>query len=128
VDTNVLLSGAVWPFSLPGRAVLLALASADILISLDILREYEDVFQRDKFDRYMPLEMRLAFLARLLSAMNPIEIDTHVQICDDPRDDKFLSLAVSGEAEIIITGDDHLLRLHPFRGIDILKPIDYLSR
>ncbi len=36
-----------------------------------------------------------------------------------------LELALSGGADIIISGDDHLLRLHPWRGIRILKPADY---
>lgn len=47
--------------------------------------------------------------------------------CRDPRDDKFLSLAISGHAEILITGDADLLSMHPFRGITILSPADFLS-
>jgi putative PIN family toxin of toxin-antitoxin system len=57
-----------------------------------------------------------------------IEAVHSINVCRDPRDDKFLSLAVSGNADLIITGDKDLLVLHPFRGIDIIRPIDYLSR
>jgi len=38
-----------------------------------------------------------------------------------------LDLAVNGNADFIITGDDHLLRLNPFRGITILTPMAYLE-
>jgi len=47
--------------------------------------------------------------------------------CRDPKDDKFLALALTGKADFILTGDDDLLSLHPFRGIDILNPRQYLD-
>jgi len=43
-------------------------------------------------------------------------------------DDKLLELAVDGRADLIVTGDLDLLELHPFRGIAILTPNDYLQR
>ncbi len=42
-------------------------------------------------------------------------------MCRDPDDDKFLELALSGDADVIVSGDDDLLVLHPFRGIPILS-------
>jgi predicted nucleic acid-binding protein len=48
-----------------------------------------------------------------------------VRDCVDLKDNMILELALSGGADIIISGDDHLLRLHPWRGIRILKPADY---
>jgi predicted nucleic acid-binding protein len=56
-----------------------------------------------------------------------IPVIENIQVCTDPKDDKFLSLAVSGNATLILTSDDHLLRLNPFRGIAILKPTDFLE-
>jgi len=50
-----------------------------------------------------------------------------VQACPDPRDDKFLALAVNGQAGAIITGDQDLLALDPFRGVRILAPAAYLA-
>jgi len=47
--------------------------------------------------------------------------------CRDPDDNKFLELALSGKADLIITGDADLLSLHPWRGIAILSPADYLA-
>jgi len=47
--------------------------------------------------------------------------------CRDPKDNKFLELAVTANASCIITGDDDLLVLHPFRNIPILNASDFLN-
>ena len=57
-----------------------------------------------------------------------VEVVQQVRACRDPHDDKFLEAAVNGRADVIITGDKDLLELHPFRGIAIVGPADYLSR
>jgi predicted nucleic acid-binding protein len=51
-----------------------------------------------------------------------------VHACRDPRDDKFLEVAVNGRADLIITGDRDLLALHSFMGVAIISPAAYLSR
>ena len=57
-----------------------------------------------------------------------VPINYTVQECRDPRDDKFLELAVNGEASLIVTGDGDLLALDPFRDTPILTPTGYLAR
>ena len=98
-----------------------------LIASHDTFAEFREVFMREKFAR-IRRERRLAAVSRyrFLVEMVPTVIDIHA--CADPKDDKFLSLAVSGNASLMLTDDDHLVRLHPFRGIDILNPTDYLSR
>ena len=49
-----------------------------------------------------------------------------MEVCRDPKDDQILELAVSGNADCIVTGDDDLLTLNPFRGIAIITPADFL--
>jgi len=51
-----------------------------------------------------------------------------VRECHDPKDDKFLEVAINGTAELILTGDADLLALHPWRGVAILSPAKYLER
>jgi len=51
-----------------------------------------------------------------------------IRACRDPRDDKFLELAVNGEADLIVTGDQDLLALHPFRDVPIITPAAYVGR
>jgi predicted nucleic acid-binding protein len=47
--------------------------------------------------------------------------------CRDERDNKFLEVALSGNAKVILTGDQDLLILHPWRNISILTPAMYLD-
>ena len=56
-----------------------------------------------------------------------IATEEQITVCRDPKDDKFLSLAVSGEATHLVTNDKDLLVLHPFRGINILTSAEFLS-
>ena len=46
--------------------------------------------------------------------------------CRDPKDDKFLSCALEGDAEYVVTGDRDLLDIGTFRGIRIVKPAEFL--
>jgi uncharacterized protein len=51
-----------------------------------------------------------------------------IDLCRDPKDNKFLELAVSGNADFIITGDEDLLVLNTFRNIEIISVNDFLIR
>ena len=51
-----------------------------------------------------------------------------IDICRDPKDNKFLEVAVNGKADFIITGDKDLLVLNPFQGIEIITVNEFLSR
>jgi predicted nucleic acid-binding protein len=57
-----------------------------------------------------------------------VEVEQPVRASRDPKDDKFLEAAVNGRADVLVTGDRDLQDLHPFRGIAILTPADYLAR
>ena len=56
-----------------------------------------------------------------------IKLLESVRKCRDPKDDKFLELAVNGRAEYLVTGDRDLLTLHPFRGTQILTARDFIT-
>jgi uncharacterized protein len=77
--------------------------------------------------RYVDVEDRETFLALLTLRATLVEISEEIQACRDPKDDKFLSVAVNGDATAIISGDHDLLVLHPFRGIPIMTPSDFLT-
>ncbi len=55
-----------------------------------------------------------------------IELAEKITVCRDPKDNKFLELAVAGNADCIVTGDKNLLILNPFRGIKIISTSDFL--
>ena len=126
-DTNVLVSRLLLPRSVPARAVSKAVAEDTILASDATMTELAVVLGRRKFDPYVTVADRQEFL-RLLDRIARIVLIVHVvRACRDARDDKFLELAVNGEARFIVTGDMDLLVLHPFRGIEIITPERYLS-
>jgi uncharacterized protein len=93
-----------------------------ILLSYDVLAELFEVLHREKLHPYIDEEDIRRFLAALTREAEWVEVTAKVTACRDPKDDKFLSLAVSGNATHIITGDIDLLALHPFRGIEIVSP------
>ena len=128
VDTNALVSRLLLPDSVPGRAVRRAVDDAQILLSEPVMEELADVLGRAKFDSYVTVEHRQQFLRLLGRVAEIVPIVYTVRECRDPRDDKFLELAVNGEADLIVTGDDDLLVLNPFRGIPIMTPAAYLAR
>lgn len=128
LDTNLLVSAALLEQSVPRQAFELAFRSGEVLSSSQTLAELKDVLSRRKFDRYISQETRLRFLANFLNLTRPVEITETITACRDPKDDKFLELAVSGGAVYLVTGDSDLLALHPFRGISILTPGDFLNR
>jgi putative PIN family toxin of toxin-antitoxin system len=101
--------------STPGRALLQALRLGEILLSQATLEELAEVLQREKFDRYVTTAQREEFLEALVERANFIEATEEVRVCRDTRDDKFLELAISGEASYIISGDNDLFIAPPVR-------------
>ena len=75
----------------------------------------------------MPVSYRFAFIENIISNALPVIIEAAVTLCRDPRDNKFLSLAVTSNAACIVSGDADLLILHPFQDISIVKPADFLN-
>lgn len=98
-----------------------------LVISQAIEEEYYEVLLRPKFDRFVPARRRLRILAEVTRTAARIEPAVHVRECLDPDDDKYLSLALAAAAAVIVSSDKrHLLPMHPWRGISILSPADYL--
>lgn len=127
IDTTVAISAAMLPHSVPRQAFDAAVARDRLLMSEATVAELEEVFRRPKFDKYVAEQKRLEFLAALVRDAELVEVADAVKECRDPKDDKFLALAVSGRATHIVSGDSDLLALHPFRGVDILTPQAYLA-
>ena len=127
VDTNALVSRLLLPNSVSCNAVEKAISEGTLLVSEATLEELADVLSRKKFDPYVTLKDRKIFIRLLGRISERVASGRRIQACRDPRDDKFLEVAVNGGANLIISGDKDLLVLNPFMRIPILSPSDYLS-
>lgn len=127
LDTNVLISAQIKEGSVSALAFDRAFETGLIVCTSKILLEFATRFSKKKFDKYMPAEDRAEAIARAKQAFTFIEPAIEIKACRDPDDDMFLSLAVATNASCIVTGDGALQELHPFRGIPILSPADFLK-
>lgn len=105
----------------------LAIRHDQVIASVETLAEFAEVLRRPKFARYLTLAEIEFQLSRLTAVFEIVDVLDTVADCWDPKDNKFLALALAGSADLILSGDDHLLRLHPWRGIPILTPTQYLA-
>ena len=124
-DTNVIISGLGWP----GRErELLLMAASDrfeLILSYEILKELIGVLQRDKF-RELDSKKILRFINILIEISTVVvPIKRYKIVSDDPDDNIILDCAVEAKVDYIVSGDSHLLKLKEFKGIKILKPIEF---
>jgi len=91
------------------------------------LEEIVNVLSCPKFSKYIDEEDITGFLARIHRSWRKISVHCVITDCRDIKDNKFLEVAVSGDADIIISGDQDLLTLHPYRKIQILTPSDFIK-
>jgi uncharacterized protein len=126
-DVNVIISAVLIPGSKPDRALRKAQDLGQLLVSESIWLELEQVLARPKFNRYTTPEERNDFLVDLSETVQFIDVTEQINECRDPKDNKYLELALSGQAECIVTGDDDLLVLNPWRGVEILNVQEFLA-
>ena len=133
LDTSTLVSAALRIGSTPHRALLLALGSSEVCGSQETMDELERVLGRRKFDTYLDRESRFEFVGLMRRTVRFFSIENAVlekiePLCRDAKDNKFLALALTAEADAIVASDEDLLVLHPWREIDIITPRDFLLR
>jgi putative PIN family toxin of toxin-antitoxin system len=126
LDTNVLVSAALKHNSTPARAVRVVEHGGVLLKSAATERQLFDVPARPYLAPLIGSEAQ-GWLRKLMSNAEVVAITTQIAACRDPTDDKFLELAVSGGADVIVSGDADLLVLDPFRGIAIITPAVFVQ-
>lgn len=132
IDTNVLISGLISNKSFPAKVVdFWVLNKFEPVVSSDIVKEYSAVLIRDKFSALGSIAERLNLLDMLLSFDQVILVNPQQKIDvikDDPKDNIFLECAVAGDCRLIVSGDQHLLQLQEYNGIEIITAKDFISR
>ncbi len=125
VDTNVIIS-SLWN-GLPGK-IMKSWENGlfKIAISNEILNEYIDILKRfqitdEDLDEFILL---FANTEKTIIAKPNKHINV---ITDDPADNKFLECAVASNADYIISGDRHLLRIKKYANIPIIRPKEFIK-
>ncbi len=119
VDTNVLISAALSKGA-PFRIVEHLIKNNALIFSKETISELSSRIIQPKFDKYVSAEDREAYVNNLILSADLVIIDNLIQGCRDRDDDKFLETAVKGDAQFIISGDQNLLAMLRFDGIEIV--------
>ena len=131
LDANVFASALINPHGKP--AEILDCVSENrvrLLASSSIIEELERVLSYPKLvDRHrLPKREIEEFIYGLLSIIALVEEgDTIAVIKEAPSDNKYLSCALKGRADFIVSGDEHLLNLGSYKGIQITIPAQFLE-
>jgi hypothetical protein len=131
LDTNVLVSGIISASGAPRKILDLARKEAfRVVSSLSINHEVLDVLHRDYiYSKYRLTEETIDDIAAFLYEGTFLTEDQYkvTKVRKDPDDNKFLACAIEGEADCIVSGDDHLLSLKQYKGIRIVDACGFLT-
>lgn len=121
------------PLSVPRQAFISALGSHTWFVSPETLEELKEVLRRPKFDAYASPTERAAFFARYEQETTRLTPDVRNEraaegACRDPKDCKFLALAMACDAGILVSSDDDLLTLKNWHGTRIVSAAAFLVR
>ena len=124
-DTNIFISAFVIPGSLAEKAILKIIEEEDVLlISKDIIGEVLSVLSR-KFGRdregLSHVAVTLSDLAEL------VKPGKRVAVFKDEPDNMILECALSGKADLVVTGDKKILELREYKGVEIVSLRAYLE-
>jgi putative PIN family toxin of toxin-antitoxin system len=124
VDTNVLISGIHWG-GIPAEIIHARVGNRiQVVCSAEIIDEYGAVIRRmNPWLAVSEINHLLSFLIRRSEIVQPNH--WFKVVLDDPGDNKFIDCAFHAQANLIISGDKHLLRLEKFGPIRILSPSEF---
>jgi uncharacterized protein len=130
LDTNIWLSGLLWG-GVPDQILqLVEQGQIEAIGSEEILDELQRILQRPKLQKRLKqlgitADSVMLAIRQVLTIIRiePLEVPG----LRDPKDIIIIASAVAGNADLIITGDQDLLVLREFSGIQILSPRDFLT-
>lgn len=131
VDTNVVVSRYLSAIGPPARVLgEWERGAFELLVSEPVLAEYERVLLYDRLvarHGMTPAEVATVIEGFRRFAILVAPTQTVMVVVEDPTDDRFLECAEEGSANYIVSGDQHLLAIKEFRGIQILPPAAFLA-
>ena len=123
IDTNLLISAALLPGSLPALVVQQVLTTGRLVFCDDTFAELESRLWRAKFDRYLTLEARKLLLHDFAASADWVTLAPGAAAWSrGATDDKFIALALAGTVGLLVSGDQDLLMLPQVDAVRILSP------
>ena len=126
-DASSLVGAAIGAGSVPRRAVQKARMQDGFAMSMAVLDEVVEVLHRPRLARFVDPALRDDLLDLLVPGAAWFEPTERITDCRDAKDNKYLELAWAASASTIVSSDEDLLVLHPWRGVRLLKPAEYLA-
>lgn len=120
IDTNIWISFAIGK-TLHGMEEFLSEKKISIISSTEQLKEISNVLKRKKLLKYLNSNATKRLLLLFKETVAMISVVEKTYDCRDKKDNFILDIAVNGKAEFIITGDEDLLCMNPYKGINIIK-------
>lgn len=131
LDTNLLISAAIRPNGAPGQIVkaFFVREAFNLILSPAIVMEVEKTLRLPKIRKYLIDPDEALLWLDDLEALAVLVQDTGhvVGVCRDPADDAILAAAIEGRASVLVTGDNDLLTLVEYKGVDIITPGAFLT-
>jgi uncharacterized protein len=126
-DASSVVGVALGRDGVPRRALLATRSRGSIVLSSAVHDEIRDVLGRPKFAAALTPDLRQEILELLTAAAVWTEPSLQVTDCRDTKENKYLKLALAAEAAVIVSSDDDLLVLDPWRGVRIMRPAEFLA-
>jgi putative PIN family toxin of toxin-antitoxin system len=130
LDTNVLVSATLIKGGTEDKILrVLQHGKFELVLSAPILEEIGRAILYEKLQkcRWMTKEELTSLIQLLAQESILVSGTTHVRVCRDPDDDKFLAAAIEGKAQWVVSGDKDLLELKTYKGVSIVKPARFLK-
>lgn len=101
----------------------------DIFISEDTATEISQVLAYPKIEKiYRAVQRRQDLIEQVLKTARFVQVTSKVGIVNEhPADNKILECALAADADYIISGDKHLLKLISYEEIQVLSVSDFLK-
>ena len=126
LDTNLWISFLITKNFIKLDEILLSKEFV-LIFSQELLEEFLAVAKRPKFRRFFSSSDLEEILESIQEYAEFIDVTSSIEVCKDPKDNFLLSLAIDGNADFLLTGDNDLLILTPFRKTAIVTISQFLK-
>ncbi len=130
LDTVIFVRALINPKGSWGRLLFEHADEYVIVLSPEIVKEILDVINRPELHRRFPEMAELPRMDLVLSKLEEAEVVEpleRVEVCRDPKDNKFFECAVAARADYIVSEDRDILDVKEYRGIRMVSAAEFLT-